>query len=40
MGKRDTDGESYNLSELPGKLPGAVTDDEANSSASNSASSR
>jgi hypothetical protein len=24
MGKRDTDGDSFNLSELPGKLPGSV----------------
>jgi len=28
MGKRDTDGESYNLSDLPGKIPGSVVDDE------------
>ncbi len=29
MGKRDTDGESYNLSDLPGKIPGSVVDDDA-----------
>ena len=28
MGKRDTDGESYNLSDLPGKIPGSVVDEE------------
>ena len=29
MGKRDADGECYNLSDLPGKIPGSVVDDDA-----------
>jgi hypothetical protein len=41
MGKRDTDGESYNLSDLPGKIPGSVVDEEVDldSSSPGSASS-
>ena len=41
MGKRDTDGESYNLSDFPGKIPGSVVDDDVDivSSPGSSASS-